>query len=212
MAMLYVFHLRYRKLRLRSEAQVLRVKLKRRLCYRGHQLSQTVTWSKLVQALHKLKHIHPQYEDISIRDEPELWDPTLPDEEDDDEDETMDDFGEDDLMEIDRCETRAIHKTHNDPENEQHNTDVVPHDDQPEEQSNDTEQEGDMPNGGLALESCLQPPDAEEIRFSEGIYSVAPAERNSPVSFFKTPKLEATAFPVQFPTGQNTLDEQRLLS
>ncbi|KAI3357212.1 hypothetical protein L3Q82_015677 [Scortum barcoo] len=47
--------------RLRSESQVMRVKLKRRLCYRGHQLFQTVTWSKLVQALHKLKHIHPQF-------------------------------------------------------------------------------------------------------------------------------------------------------
>ncbi|KAM9812015.1 uncharacterized protein ACBT44_011392 isoform 3-T12 [Syngnathus typhle] len=34
-------------------------------------------------------------------------------------------------------------------------------------------------------------------------------ERNNPVSFFKTPKLEAMAFPVQFPTGQNTLDEER---
>lgn len=70
-----------------------------------------------------------------------------------------------------------------------------------------------MPNGGLALESCLQPPDvAEEILcFSDGIYSVAPAERNSPVSFFKTPKLEAMAFPVQFPTGKNTLDEQKTI-
>ena len=75
----------------------------------------------------------------------------------------------------------------------------------------ESEQEGDMPNGGFALESCLQPPDvAEEILcFSEGIYSVAPAERNSPVSFFRTPKLEAMAFPVQFPTGENTLDEKK---
>ncbi len=68
-----------------------------------------------------------------------------------------------------------------------------------------------MPNGGKTLESCLQPCDVSEdiLSFSEGIYSVAPAERNSPVSFFKTPKLEAMAFPVHFPTSENTLDEER---
>ncbi|CAJ1057886.1 uncharacterized protein LOC117832690 isoform X1, partial [Xyrichtys novacula] len=73
--------------RLRNESQVMRVKLKRRLSYRGHHLFQTVTWSKLVQALHKLKEIHPQYEDITIRDEEELCDPTLPDDGYEDEDE-----------------------------------------------------------------------------------------------------------------------------
>lgn len=44
---------------------------------------------------------------------------------------------------------------------------------------------------------------------SEGLYSVAPAERNSPGSFLRIPELEATAFPFQFSTGQNTLDEKR---
>ena len=57
--------------RLRSESQVMRVKLKRRLSYKGHQLFQTVTWPKLVRALLTLKEVHPQYEDVTIRDEPE---------------------------------------------------------------------------------------------------------------------------------------------
>ncbi|CAI5653238.1 unnamed protein product [Oreochromis niloticus] len=90
--------------RLRINSQVMRVKLKRRLSYKGHQLFQTVSWSKLVQALHKLKQIHPQYKDVSIRDDAELCDPTLPDEDDeDDDDENMneDDYDEADLMEID---------------------------------------------------------------------------------------------------------------
>lgn len=58
-----------------------------------------------------------------------------------------------------------------------------------------------------------QPENEQDIEmcFSEGIYSVAPAERYSPVSFFRTPKLEAMAFPVQFPTGQNSLDQQRYI-
>ncbi|XP_025760247.1 uncharacterized protein LOC112844863 [Oreochromis niloticus] len=88
--------------RLRINSQVMRVKLKRRLSYKGHQLFQTVSWSKLVQALHKLKQIHPQYKDVSIRDDAELCDPTLPDEdEDDDEKMNEDDYDEADLMEID---------------------------------------------------------------------------------------------------------------
>ncbi len=67
----------------------MRVKLKRRLCYRGHQLFQTVTWSKLIRALHKLKDIHPQYKDI-FRDEAELCNPTLPDPDDDNDDDNDD--------------------------------------------------------------------------------------------------------------------------
>ncbi|XP_013855915.1 uncharacterized protein LOC106511716, partial [Austrofundulus limnaeus] len=49
------------------------------------------------------------------------------------------------------------------------------------------------------------------LAFNDNVYCVAPAEGNNPVSFFRTPKLEAMAFPVQFPTGQNTLDEQRCI-
>ena len=69
---------------------------------------------------------------------------------------------------------------------------------QPQEQSDLMEQDGDEPNGGNALESCLQPTDVSEeiLSFSVGIYSVAPAEGNKPVSFFRTPNLEAMAFPV----------------
>ncbi|XP_029963577.1 uncharacterized protein LOC115400066 [Salarias fasciatus] len=187
----------------------MRVKLKRRLCYRGHQLFQTVTWSKLMQALHKLKQIHPQYSEITIREEAELCDPTLPDDDDDDDDDDErmeEEFDEADLMEIDRFEKDALC------ENEaEDGLDVLSCDGEEPENRPEEQQEGDMPNGGFALESCLQPPNvAEEIMsFSEGIYCVAPAERNSPVGFFKTPKLEAMAFPVQFPTGQNTLDESR---
>ncbi|XP_076738385.1 uncharacterized protein LOC143416753 [Maylandia zebra] len=201
--------------RLRINSQVMRVKLKRRLSYKGHQLFQTVSWSKLVQALHKLKQIHPQYKDVSIRDDAELCDPTLPDEDDeDDDDENMneDDYDEADLMEIDSCEKNALSEAQN--INEQ-DIDMLPCDGEQshEQMRDDSEQADGLTNGGFALESCLQPPDvAEEILcFSEGIYSVAPAERNNPISFFKTPKLEAMAFPVQFPTGQNTLDERRLI-
>ncbi|RVE55402.1 hypothetical protein OJAV_G00236690 [Oryzias javanicus] len=47
--------------------------------------------------------------------------------------------------------------------------------------------------------------------YGDNTYCVAPAERNSPVSFFKTPKLEALSFPVLYPKGRNTLDERRII-
>nr|XP_054593099.1 uncharacterized protein LOC129159978 [Nothobranchius furzeri] len=200
--------------RLRSESQVMRVKLKRKLCYKGHQLFQTVTWSKLMHALLTLKQIHPQYADITIRDDPLLCDPTGDSSDDDDSSMDCGDYDEDDLMQIDNFEQNAVTEAAGDEESEQ----VMTSDDdeqnvqnEAESQQNDEGQDSDLPNGGFALESCLQPLDiAEEILcYSDSTYCVAPAERNSPVSFFRTPKLEAMAFPVQFPTGQNTLDEPR---
>uniref|UniRef100_A0A3B3CJC3 ATP-dependent DNA helicase n=1 Tax=Oryzias melastigma TaxID=30732 RepID=A0A3B3CJC3_ORYME len=194
--------------RIRSQSQVLRVKLKRRLCYKGHQLFQSVIWSKLMQALHKLKQIHPQYQDISIRDEPEVCDPTLADEVSDDDDQEA---AQPNVSQTASRETSALSNEQNITENEDTNTDQTTNTTVETEVQNDDEHEGDLPNGGLALESCLQPPNVAEdiLSFTEGIYCVAPAERSSPVGFFKTPHLEAMAFPVQFPTGQNTLDSQR---
>ncbi|KAJ8366679.1 hypothetical protein AAFF_G00345430 [Aldrovandia affinis] len=52
-------------------------------------------------------------------------------------------------------------------------------------------------------------PWTQVLSYGDGIFSVAPAQGNKPVGFFSTPKLEAMAFPVQFPTGRNTLDEVR---
>ena len=200
--------------RLRSESQLMRVKLKRKLCYTGHQLFQTVTWTKLVRALLKLKEVHPQYTDITIRDEAELCDPLIDEEANDSDEENMDDtdYNVEDMMEIDSFENDAVFEAEMDSENDEQDTNSQLSDgQQPQQQSENIEPESDKPNGAVALESCLQPTDLtdEILSFSEGIYSVAPAEGNKPVSFFKTPNLEAMAFPVQFPTGKNTLDENR---
>ncbi|KAM9809302.1 uncharacterized protein ACBT44_012609 isoform 1-T1 [Syngnathus typhle] len=95
--------------RLRSKSQMLRVKLKRRLCYKGHQFFQTVTWSKLMSALIKLKQIHPQYRSITIRDDPDLCDPTLTDDKSgSDEAEISDiEYNEEALEEIYKFESEA---------------------------------------------------------------------------------------------------------
>ncbi|CAI5637808.1 unnamed protein product, partial [Oreochromis niloticus] len=172
--------------RLRNQSQIMRIKLKRRLCYKGHQLFQTVTWSKLIQALRKLKQIHPQYTDIVIRDDALLCDPTLPDDDSSDEASmASDDYDEADLMEIDNYEKDAL-LCETESESEQ-DIDMQSCDEQPEEQ-NPEEPESDLNNGGFALESCLQPVDISEeiLSFTDNTYCVAPAERNNPVSFFRT--------------------------
>ncbi|KAJ8372306.1 hypothetical protein AAFF_G00290920 [Aldrovandia affinis] len=75
----------------------------------------------------------------------------------------------------------------------------------------DTDKEKEDLRPGLALDTCMQPPDIaqEVLSYGDGIFKAAPAQGNKPVGFFSTPKLEAMAFPVQFPTGRNTLDEVR---
>ncbi|RXN14956.1 replicase helicase endonuclease [Labeo rohita] len=63
----------------------------------------------------------------------------------------------------------------------------------------------------LTLDTSMQPLDIGQdlLSFGEGIFSIAPAKGKKPVGFFRIPKLEAIAFPVQFCTGQNTIDEAR---
>ncbi|XP_041840411.1 uncharacterized protein LOC121639316 [Melanotaenia boesemani] len=178
------------------------------LIFTRHQLFQSVTWSKLVQALLKLKQVHPQYQDITIRDEAELCDPTLPDADDDDDDDVSmgeDDYDEADLLEIDMIEKDALCDAENEPQSDQDMQSDT------EAEHRDDAEPDELPNGGFAIESCLQPVDISDeiLGYTDSIYCVAPAERNDPVSFFKTPKLEAIAFPCQFPTGQNTIDEAR---
>lgn len=68
--------------------------------------------------------------------------------------------------------------------------------------SPNTEQNTRQQNSGCSIDSYLQPSNIAQkmITFGEGIFSVTPVEGNRPVSFFGVPKLEAMAFPVQFPT------------
>lgn len=59
------------------------------------------------------------------------------------------------------------------------------------------------------MDTCLQPPDLGQhfLSFDDWIFSIAPAGGNRPFSFFKVPKIEATACPVLFPDGTNMFDD-----
>ncbi|XP_077367827.1 uncharacterized protein LOC144011878 [Festucalex cinctus] len=166
----------------RSEAQLLQVKLKRRIAYKGYQHFYTVNMTNVLAALRSLKCFHPEYKNVSINENAQFE--SFQEEEDEG-------VGEENVPEAD-----AQPGSSNTPANK-------------EQQTPQESQEELRP--GLTLDTCMQPPDIaqEKLSYGDGIFSIAPAQGNKPVGFFAVPKLEAMAFPVQFPTGQNTLDEAR---
>lgn len=138
---------------------------------------------KVLSALLKLKEVHSEYRDIVINNmEPdELFDDPVHDDDDDD------------AAPVDAKNNTGKEDTpQQNPESQQHD-----------------EGEGTEQQAGLSLYTRLQPPDLGQhlLSYNDGVFCIAPAERNNPVSIFKVPKLEAMAFPVQFPTGENTFDE-----
>ena len=86
-------------------------------------------------------------------------------------------------------------------------------------QADDTEELDDEPNErdhlrGVGNDTCLQPIDMITEALAElrnGIFSVAPAEGNTPVSLFRQDDKdrEAMSFPTLFPHAKNTFKEDR---
>ncbi|KAE8291528.1 hypothetical protein D5F01_LYC08879 [Larimichthys crocea] len=177
-----------------TEAQLLQVKLKRHIKYKGYQHFYTVNMKNVLAGLAKLKEIHSEYKDVSI-DESATFE-SLHQDSADEEDSQLINAEAGQPEQVVECEINLedVFKSENEP-------------DLPKEA--DKEKEDLRP--GLALDTCMQSPDiAQEIlSYGEGTFSIAPAQGNKPVGFFTVPKLEAMAFPVQFPTGENTLDETR---
>ncbi|KAJ8378742.1 hypothetical protein AAFF_G00236620 [Aldrovandia affinis] len=177
-----------------AEAQLLQVKLKRKIKYKGYQHFYTVNMKNVLAGLRKLKDTHPQYSDVAI-DESATFESLQGDRPVDEEDARRDN--------PDAAQPAEPSNPDGEMETAADATD--------ERRPSDADKEKEDLRPGLALDTCMQPPDIaqEVLSYGDGIFSVAPAQGNKPVGFFSTPKLEAMAFPVQFPTGRNTLDEVR---
>ncbi|KAJ8358092.1 hypothetical protein AAFF_G00035120 [Aldrovandia affinis] len=177
-----------------AEAQLLQVKLKRKIKYKGYQYFYTVNMKNVLAGLRKLKEAHPQYSDVAI-DESARFESLQGDRPVDEEDARRDN--------PDAAQPAEPSNPDGEMETAVDGTD--------ERRPSDADKEKEDLRPGLALDTCMQPPDIaqEVLSYGDGIFSVAPAQGNKPVGFFSTPKLEAMAFPVQFPTGRNTLDEVR---
>ncbi|KAJ8366712.1 hypothetical protein AAFF_G00345150 [Aldrovandia affinis] len=175
-----------------AEAQLLQVKLKRKIKYKGYQHFYTVNMKNVLAGLRKLKETHPQYSDIPI-DESATFESLQGDRPVDEEDARRDN--------PDAAQPAEPSNPDGEMETAVDATD--------ERRPSDADKEKEDLRPGLALDTCMQPPDIaqEVLSYGNGIFRVAPAQGNKPVGFFSTPKLEGMAFPVQFPTGRNTMDE-----
>ncbi|RXN32197.1 replicase helicase endonuclease [Labeo rohita] len=146
---------------------------------------------KVLSALRKLKEIHSEYKDIFINAE-------LSEEE-------MFNEHEESTNDISASEEMDIESSSQN-ENTEEQSNENEHNDSGDDPEKTTAEEQSR---GLALDTCLQPPDLGQqlLSYDDGIFCIAPAAKNSPVSIFKVRNLESLAFPVQFPDGQNTFDE-----
>ena len=189
-----------------NEDQLLQVKLKRHIKYKGYQFFYTVNMTNVLAALRILKEMHPEYRDIVINENATF--DRFQDEQSDDEEDAQEqttaatsDKQQQQQEQLTPGPTTAATK------NEQQQEEPTPG---PSTAVTTDEQKEEL-RPGLTFDTCMQPPDiAQEIlSFGEGIFSIAPAQGNRPVGVFKVPKLESMAFPKHFPDGRNTLDEVR---
>ncbi|CAI5670342.1 unnamed protein product [Oreochromis niloticus] len=198
-----------------NEAQLLQVQLKRHIRFKGYQHFYTVNMKNVLAGLSKLKEMHSEYKDVSIDDDATFADPTnnqIIETEHDTADADIQDAlprNFDNQIVPERRTTEDTTAGILEPSHDVNEL-LAP------EQSNgeplqDMEKEKEELRPGLVLDTCMQPPDIAQdiLSYGEGIFSIAPAQGNRPVGFFSVPKLEAMAFPLRFPTGQNTLDEAR---
>ena len=149
-------------LRPRAEAQLLQVKLKRHIKYKGYQHFYSINMKNVLAGLATLKETHSEYKDVLI-DETATFDCLLKEEEPILEEESCipEEDGDVDLEEIFKSQNKLGHLV-----------------------ADEEEQEELRP--GLSLDTCMQPPDiAQEIlSYGDGVFSVAPAQGNKLVVFF----------------------------
>ncbi|XP_072015048.1 uncharacterized protein [Amphiura filiformis] len=145
--------------RLPNDESLIRVKLKRKLDYKGHHLYQHVTPAKVRSALNILKDINPIFEEIEIDHNDEL-------------ERTNDPI----------VATNTINELL--PDNEE-----------------DSSHSESAYNADTEAET-----DTEDNHTDDSILCLAPAEGNRPLGVLN---MEAESFPVQFPNGQNTYNEER---
>ena len=189
-----------------KESELIAVKLKRKLQYKGHVQYKKIDIAKLQIALDYLKKNNPCYADVEIDTEWHLQEEDFvllvnseePNQEMHDVDEPNDRIPE--SMELNLDAESGEHDMHINDSTE-----------------SDKEEENPDPRDlyrSVPFDSCLQPPDLRTEAMAElenMVYSVAPAEGNKPISLFRPDgnSTEATSFPALFPTGKNTFQSER---
>ena len=168
--------------RFESDDQFVRVKLKRKLSYKGHHEYKSVNKSHIENALEFLRNKNEHYTNVSFNADwvTDLCDKTIAD----------NGNGEADCISI--SETQNIES------------------DQFDGADETEENEGRLRSD--PLDTCLQPLDIGQDfldKSSDGILCVAPGENNNPVRILMDTSNEAKSFPTLFPYGTGTFADFR---
>lgn len=174
--------------RCESDDQLIRVKLKRKLSYKGHHEYQFVTKSHLTETLNYLKLNNKFYHEVEFNN---AWVNILP---------TITKVNDNDIDELPYDTSDEVAPLRIDGELSAHDSGEL-----------DKENEEEKLNGML-MDTCLQPLDiGQEIldQHFEDILCVAPGEGNSPVKTLMDETTEAKTFPVLYPEGSPTFSDKR---
>ncbi|XP_070566454.1 uncharacterized protein [Ptychodera flava] len=195
-----------------SDDQMIRIKLKRKLSYKGHYQYLYVNDLKIKTALQYLTMNNKWYSGISFNKD---WRNPLSriDEVDEcisDDDGIGDESGGQttepkyDALNIESHDYATNSKLGDNAENTE-SRDSAGNTDAEDEKSREEQQ-------GMFVDTCLQPVDiAQEVldQHFDKIYCVAPAEGNHPVKMLMDESNEAKCFPVLYPTGSPTFHDNR---
>ena len=175
--------------------QIIKLKMKRKLSYKGYYEYCHVNMQKVHGALrclkYELENLH--YRDIDIDDSDHL----TSEEREGSDVENPDSSDIDD--QVDPQKQQSLESV---------NIESVVDED-------DENVEDEAVRGGPVLDTFLMPVDMvqESLPFCpDSILSIAPCEGNKPTNIFADKSCEALAFPNHFPDGQNTITEQRPLA
>ncbi|VDI00600.1 Hypothetical predicted protein [Mytilus galloprovincialis] len=161
---------------------LVKVKLKRKLQYKGYEEYQFVDTKHLEEALLFLKEKNEWYSNIVIN---EKWLNPIPLQ------------NNDCCPEVESMDTSTTtNETLNDNLQDRSNT---------EEQTNEADTYLDDTLQGVQLDTCLQPADIAQEALDalfDKEFNLSPAEENNPVSLLRTKGIEAQTFPVHYPTGK----------
>ncbi|XP_078621306.1 uncharacterized protein LOC144887780 [Branchiostoma floridae x Branchiostoma japonicum] len=188
--------------RLPATAEVVPLKLKRRLCYQGHYMYEYIRPKKVVDALVWLKDNNPLYKDITIcpdwereweGDDPDLWEAMTGRITDNRDREVTSSTREDGPS------TANDHHAETALETERGDIDL-----EEEEDRISFEQTSQL--RGLPYDTMLQD---ERVADGECTYSVAPGEHQKPCPFLTDEKFEEMANPSKYPFGRGGLLQER---
>ncbi|XP_035687700.1 uncharacterized protein LOC118423592 [Branchiostoma floridae] len=184
--------------RLPATAEVVPLKLKRKLIYKGHHMYEFIRPSRVTEAIKWLKQNNPLYKDVDIcpdwqtqwaNDDPELWEALVNPSQSHEKTANFDrEGGQDDEMGVN--------------EDSQAESTTTPMED--EEDRIAFEQTSKL--RGIPYDTLLQ---EEEVTDGDNIYSLAPGENQTPCAFLTDDKFEELANPSKYPFGHGGLGDDK---